>query len=559
MSRWGSIDRFIVETWLRDMASHLIFGIPATIALFGISLIALRRTERAELAHAQLRQEVARRELTERALRQSQKMEAVGRLTGGIAHDFNNLLTAILGNVDLALRRIPDSDDRVRRLLNSARQASERAATLVQRLLAYSRQHPLEVKSVDINKLVQGMSELLRRTIGETITVETVLAGGLWKTAIDPNQLENAHPQSRDQCARRHARRRAADDRDRQHLSRRRLCHRTCRRRPAWTICARRHQRFRHRHDARGARARVRAVLHDQADGRRHRSRPEHGLRLREAIRRTHQNLQRAGEGTTIKLYFPRLADDNDLPAWQPVEIEEKIAARIRTISATRSCWSRTTRRSTALRPKCCARKATTSSPPTSAQSALRLLDANPGIKLLFTDVVLPGGMNGRQLADEALRRRPDLKVLYATGYTRNAIIHQGRLDADVELAQQALHARCADPQGAADPRCRCRKVREDGSLSRQQASRDTPRRSCCLPDRAHKRRNNPDDNACAGRARPSSVPPFASAAAWKASTASRDGALNATVTPLPALAGFLSCGRKIQNGRLMPPNSFGP
>ncbi len=181
----------VIEMWLRDLAGYLIFGVPATIALFSMSLVALRRTERAELAHARMWQEVGRRELTERALRQSQKMEAVGRLTGGIAHDFNNLLTAILGNVDLALRRIPESDERVRRLLNSARQASERAATLVQRLLAYSRQHPLEVKAVDINKLVQGMSELLRRTIGETITVETDLASGLWKTAIDANQLEN--------------------------------------------------------------------------------------------------------------------------------------------------------------------------------------------------------------------------------------------------------------------------------------------------------------------------------------------------------------------------------
>ena len=196
-------------------------------------------------------------------------MEAVGRLTGGIAHDFNNLLTAILGNVDLALRRIPDSDERVRRLLNSARQASERAATLVQRLLAYSRQHPLEVKAVDINKLVQGMSELLRRTIGETITVETILAGGLWKAAIDPNQLENAilnlAINARD----------AMPDGGRltietaNTLSRRGLCHRACRRRRARTICACRHRRFRQRHDARGPRPRVRAVLHDQADGRR--------------------------------------------------------------------------------------------------------------------------------------------------------------------------------------------------------------------------------------------------------------------------------------------------
>ena len=89
------------------------------------------------------------------------------------------------------------------------------------------------------------------------------------------------------------------------------------------------------------------------------------------------------------------------------------------------------------------------------ARSALRLLDANPGIKLLFTDVVLPGGMNGRQLSDEALRRRPDLKVLYATGYTRDAIIHQGRLDADVELLNKPFTHDAADPQGAADPRRR--------------------------------------------------------------------------------------------------------
>ena len=135
---------------------------------------------------------MSRRESTEQALRQAQKMEAVGRLSGGIAHDFNNMLTVILGNIDMASRRIGDDNPRIQRLLDSARQASERAATLVQRLLAFSRQHPQEVKSVDINRLVQSMSELLRRTIGETVTVETVLAGGLWKIAVDANQLENA-------------------------------------------------------------------------------------------------------------------------------------------------------------------------------------------------------------------------------------------------------------------------------------------------------------------------------------------------------------------------------
>ena len=182
----------ITQMWAADMSKHLIFGIPATLAMFGLGVMALRRTRREAVAYDQLRQETALREKAELALRQAQKMEAVGRLSGGIAHDFNNLLTAILGNIDLALRRLTPGNDRVAKSLSSARLASERAATLIQRLLAFSRQHPLDVRSVDINRLVQGMSELLRRTIGETIIVETVLAGGLWKAALDPNQLENA-------------------------------------------------------------------------------------------------------------------------------------------------------------------------------------------------------------------------------------------------------------------------------------------------------------------------------------------------------------------------------
>ena len=240
------------------MASHLIFGMPATLALVGLGLIALRRTER-------LQQEVSRRESTEQALRQAQKMEAVGRLSGGIAHDFNNMLTVILGNIDMASRRIGDDNPRIQRLLDSARQASERAATLVQRLLAFSRQHPQEVKSVDINRLVQSMSELLRRTIGETVTVETVLAGGLWKVAVDANQLENAilnlAVNARDAMpdGGRLTIETANSYLDEAYVATNSdgLCRRPIR--PAGR------DRFRHRHEPRGARARVRAVLHHQA------------------------------------------------------------------------------------------------------------------------------------------------------------------------------------------------------------------------------------------------------------------------------------------------------
>src|SRR5712691_3838596 len=180
----------IVHDWMRAMLNHLFFGIPTTMVL--LAWIALRHTRRESMAYERLHHEVAQRELAENALRQSQKMEAIGRLTGGIAHDFNNLLTAILGNVDLAVLRLGNANERVQRNLASAREASQRAVTLVNRLLSYSRLHPLEVKTVDVNRLVQGMSELLRRAIGQTISVETAFAGGLWKTTVDPNQLESA-------------------------------------------------------------------------------------------------------------------------------------------------------------------------------------------------------------------------------------------------------------------------------------------------------------------------------------------------------------------------------
>ncbi len=181
----------VTAAWITGMSRHLIFGVPATLAVIALCLLALHRTRREAATNEMLRREIALREASEERLRQAQKMEAVGRLTGGIAHDFNNLLTAIIGNLDLALRRF-EGQDRVRGWLSNCRHAADRAATLVQRLLSFSRQHPLEVKSVDVNRLVQNMSELLSRTIGETVAIETVLAGGLWSAAIDPNQLENA-------------------------------------------------------------------------------------------------------------------------------------------------------------------------------------------------------------------------------------------------------------------------------------------------------------------------------------------------------------------------------
>ena len=137
-----------------------------------------------------VRAEVAEREQAQEALRQAQKMEAVGQLTGGVAHDFNNLLQAILGNLDILNDKLTGRDDLLRHV-RFAIQAGDRAATLTQRLLAFARRQPLAPTSLNLNALVGGMQELLQRSVGEAIQVEAVLAGGLWRTWADANQVES--------------------------------------------------------------------------------------------------------------------------------------------------------------------------------------------------------------------------------------------------------------------------------------------------------------------------------------------------------------------------------
>ena len=163
---------------------------------------------------------IARRMEVEEALRQSQKMEAIGQLTGGIAHDFNNLLTGIIGSLEMLKTRISQGRlDDVGRYVIAARDAAKRAATLTHRLLAFARQQPLEPKPTDANRLVAGMEELIRRTVGAAIEIEVVGAAGLWTILVDPNQLENALAQPVHQRARRHAGRRPADHRDGQQVA----------------------------------------------------------------------------------------------------------------------------------------------------------------------------------------------------------------------------------------------------------------------------------------------------------------------------------------------------
>ena len=174
----------IRNEWLATMGSHLIFGIPATMLLVLTMFAILRRTQA-------LYGEIDRRAAAEGALRQSQKLEAIGQLTGGIAHDFNNLLTIIIGNLEGLQRQLGGADAKIRRRADNAMHGAQRAATLTKRLLAFSRQQPLTPTPIDVNRLLSGLSDFLQRALGEEVALEVVGGGGLWPVEVDAAELES--------------------------------------------------------------------------------------------------------------------------------------------------------------------------------------------------------------------------------------------------------------------------------------------------------------------------------------------------------------------------------
>ncbi|MFN3620736.1 ATP-binding protein, partial [Sphingorhabdus sp.] len=167
-------------------------GVSLIILMLSLAQRTLRQAnDKLATAIAELQAEVETREAAESQLRQAQKMEAIGQLTGGIAHDFNNMLAIILGGIDIAERRLADTE-RARVALTHAKEGANRAADLTRRLLAFARQQPLQPQVIDPNQLVSKMSELLERTLGGGVVIETVLADDVWPVCADPGQLENA-------------------------------------------------------------------------------------------------------------------------------------------------------------------------------------------------------------------------------------------------------------------------------------------------------------------------------------------------------------------------------
>ncbi len=360
------------------------------------------------------------------ALAQSQKMEALGQLTGGIAHDFNNLLHVIKNAVAIALRRFPGEDPEVRRYLEMATQNADRAAAVTQRLLAFSRQQPLEPKPIDPNKLLSSMTALLRSALGERIALETVLSSGIWTVSADVNQLEtaifnlalNAHDAISEygKLTIETANGFLDESYAAAHLE----------------VKVGQYVMIAVSDNGSGMTKEVAARAFEPFFTTKEAGQGT-GLGLSQVFGFVKQSgghvkiYSEPGQGTTVKLYLPRIAGVASEVVKEPeplvtgtsgetiLVVEDEEDVRTFTAEALTELGYQVT-----VAPD--------------AHAALAVLEKLGGVSLLFTDVGLPNGINGRQLADEANRRWPDMKVLFTTGYARNAIVHHGRLDPGVEL-----------------------------------------------------------------------------------------------------------------------------
>ncbi|AWB49295.1 hybrid sensor histidine kinase/response regulator [Gemmobacter aquarius] len=388
--------------------------------------VALRTRELTE-ANQRLLAETEARVGAEAQARQGQKMEAIGQLSGGVAHDFNNMLAIIMGSLHVAKRRLERGDTDVVQFLDGALEGAGRAAGLTQRLLAFSRKQPLTPEVADMNALVRGLDELLRRSLGETVRLELALGGGLWRTRVDKGQVENALVNlainARD----------AMPDGGKLTIE---------------TMNAFLDDAYASAHDEVTPGQYVLLAVSDAGVGMTRKVMERAfdpffttkdagkgtGLGLSQVYGFVKQSgghikiYSEPGQGTTIKIYLARhygegevRADvvlDAEVPMGRPsvsvLVVEDDDAVREIAVGILRELGY-------------------TVEEAASGYAALRMMEAGTRFTLLFTDVVMPG-MSGRMLAEAALRVQPDLRVIYTTGYTANAIVHNGMVDPGVEL-----------------------------------------------------------------------------------------------------------------------------
>jgi PAS domain S-box-containing protein len=370
------------------------------------------------------------RDITERVrgeerLREAQRMEAIGQLTGGVAHDFNNLLQVIRGNLEL-LQDTVAGNERAQVRLRNAIFGAERAAQLTRQLLAFARRQPLAPKVVNLSRLVTDMADLLRRTLGEAIEVETVVAGGLWNTLVDPAQVESALLNL------------AINARDAMPGGGRLTVEITnASLDEAYASTVRdvtpgQYVMLAVTDTGEGMSEEVRARVFEpffttKASGK------GTGLGLSMVygfVKQSQGHIQiysEPGQGTTVKIYLPRTRQpvETTLLLLEPraspdraqtiLVVEDEDAVREATLAMLDELGYQSLEAA-------------------DAQAALAIVEAGAPIDLVFTDVVMPGPLRTREFAQRLKALRPDLPVLFTSGYTDNAIIHQGRLDDGVHL-----------------------------------------------------------------------------------------------------------------------------
>jgi signal transduction histidine kinase/DNA-binding response OmpR family regulator len=362
----------------------------------------------------------------ESMVRQSQKMESIGHLTGGVAHDFNNLLQIISANLDLAaISEEARSNARLGQRLQNAMGAVSRGSRLTGQLLAFARRQALDPRSVDLGRVIRDMTDMLRRTLGEQIEVEAVIAGGLWNTLVDPNQVENAilnlAINARD----------AMPDGGKLTLE---------------AANAYLDDAYAQSHAEVTPGQYVMLAVSDTGTGMTPEvmsrvfepfftTKPEGkgtGLGLAQAYGFVKQSgghikiYSELGEGTTVKIYLPRTRrmQDADDPARQlPVQggnerilvVEDDEGVRAAVVDMLTDLGYHVLRAE-------------------NAEAALKLLEGGAKVDMLFTDVVMPGTIPTRELARKAQELCPGVRILFTSGYTQNAIVHNGRLDDDALL-----------------------------------------------------------------------------------------------------------------------------
>jgi len=406
---------------------------------------AIRDPQGELVGYAKITRDITEKKLAEQQIEETrkrmmdmQRMEGIGQLTGGVAHDFNNLLTVILGNLQIAERaaagNAPDGAARIRTALDNAIKGARRAATLTQRLLAFSRRQPLTPKLLSLNKLIAGEADFLQRTLGEQVEIEAVGGAGLWQVEVDANQLEgallNLAINARD----------AMPDGGKLTIetSNAYLDDDYCRSHP--DVTPGQYVQISVTDNGTGMTPEVMHRAFEPFFSTKEVGQGT-GLGLSQVYGFIKQSgghvkiYSEVGEGTTVRIYLPRYRgpDAVDEPLQLPqtalgvagetlLVVEDDDDVRRYLVDILREANYRVLEASEAQQ----------------ALDVLRRPPAEQPIDLLLTDVVLPR-MNGRQLARHAQGLRAGLKVLFMTGYSRNAIIHQGRLDHGVELIQKPL------------------------------------------------------------------------------------------------------------------------